>query len=78
MRPCNTSDPNQRWTFASDRAVSPSADSQLCLTRNAAAAATPLFVTKCRGSAGEQLIIGAQLLAQDKDLVPIRIRIISY
>ena len=52
MRPCNTSDPNQRWTFASDRAISPSADSQLCLTRNAAAAATPLFVTKCRGSAG--------------------------
>jgi hypothetical protein len=52
LRPCNASDPQQRWVFASDHAVSPAGDGQLCLTRAAADAAAPLYTTKCRGSAG--------------------------
>ena len=52
LRPCNVSDPQQRWVFASDNAISPAGDSQICLTRDAAEASAPLYTTKCRGSAG--------------------------
>jgi hypothetical protein len=52
MRPCNVSDPAQRWTFASDGAVSPQSNAEHCLTRSSPTPALPLSMQKCRGSAG--------------------------
>lgn len=52
MRPCNASDPAQRWTLASDGAISPASTGELCLTRTGAHPALPLSLLKCRGSAG--------------------------
>eukprot|EP01043_Picozoa_sp_COSAG02_P090258 COSAG02_NODE_27135_length_616_cov_1.058027_1_plen_136_part_10 len=50
MMPCNATETRQRWSHASDGAISPTSSAQQCLTRGAPGA--PLSLSVCRGHAG--------------------------